>query len=210
MDGEFIMSNIILEYEGLVYSLAKKFYGAEREDLIQSGFLGLTKALKNYKPETGTKFSTYAYEYIYGEMYETANGTKPIKIRKEQLKLYKNVLKTKELLTQKYGRDVSYEEVATFLNIDINLLNDILNSLNASISIENTELNLSRKDNIDDMILLKESLEQLSELEKNVIEKRYMSDLSQDETAKTLGLTQVKVSRIEKRSKEKIREFIKS
>ena len=79
-----------------------------------------------------------------------------------------------------------------------------------SISIENTELNLSRRDNIDDMILLKESLEQLSSLEKSVIEKRYMNDLSQDETAKTLGLSQVKVSRIEKKSKEKMREFIRN
>ena len=204
------MSDVILEYEGLVYSLSNKCYGAEKEDLIQAGFLGLTKALKNYNPESGTKFSTYAYEYIYGEMYETANGTKPIRIRKEQMRLYKSVIKTRELLTQKYGRDVSYEETAAFLNIDYGLLTDILNSLSASISIENTELNLSRRDNIDDMILLKESLEQLSSLEKSVIEKRYMNDLSQDETAKTLGLSQVKVSRIEKKSKEKMREFIRN
>ena len=58
------------------------------------------------------------------------------------------------------------------------------------------------------MMLLRESLSNLTELERNVIEKRYMSDLSQDETARVLGLTQVNVSRIEKRSKRKIKEFI--
>lgn len=202
------MSELILKYEGLVYSLAKRFYGASFEDLVQAGFLGLVKAYKNYKPESNTKFSTYAYNYIYGEMYETVSGERPIKLQKDVMRLYKSVIKTRELLTQKYGRDVSIEETAKYLNIDINTLQDILNSLSVSISIEDTELNLSKRDNIEDMMLLRESLSNLTELERNVIEKRYMSDLSQDETARVLGLTQVNVSRIEKRSKRKIKEFI--
>jgi len=198
----------IMQYENLVYSLAKKFYGAEWEDLIQAGFLGLTKALKNYNSEVGTKFSTYAYQYIYGEMFEVANGNRPVRVRKDALKLYKSVIKMQELLTQKYGRDVSIQETASALNIDINLLADIMSSLSSSISIENTELNISKNEQIDDLILLKESLSKLSEVEKSVIENRYIEDRSQDETAKILGLSQVKISRIEKRSKEKMREFM--
>ena len=203
-------TTMILQYENLVYKIAQKFYGTEREDLIQAGFLGLTKACKNFNPESGTRFSTYAYEYIYGEMYEAATGSKPIRIRKEAMRIYKNVIRTKDLLTQKYGREVSYEETSNFLHIDATLFADILNSLSASISIENTELNLSRTEKIDDIILLRESLEQLTSLEKSVIETRYLDDQSQDETAKKLGLSQVKVSRIEKRGREKMREFIKS
>ena len=192
----------------MVYKIAQKFYGSEREDLIQAGFVGLLKASKNFKPENNTKFSTYAYEYIYGEMYETVNGYRPIRLRKENIKIYKDVIKTKELLTQKYGREITYEETAAFLGIDFSLFIDILNSLSTNVSIENTELNLTKEENIDDLILLKEALKGLSYLEKRVITNRYMQDKSQDETAKILGLSQVKVSRIEKQSKEKLREFI--
>lgn len=202
------MNEVIMNYEGLVCSIAKKFYGTDYEDLIQAGFLGLVKAAKNYDPNTSTKFSTYAYNYIYGEMYEVANGNKPIKLQKDAMRLYKSVIKTRDLLTQKYGRDVSIEETAKFLKIDINYLMDIFNSLSASISIDTNELNLTRKEHIDDLILLKESLSNLSSLERQVIENRYMKDLSQDETADVLGLSQVNVSRIEKRSKQKIKEFI--
>lgn len=200
----------ILEHRGMVYKIAQKFYGVEMEDLLQAGFLGLIKASKNYDSSKCAKFSTYAYQYIYGEMYEVATGERPIKLRKDSMNLYKNVIRTKELLTQKFGREVSYEEVARFLNIDINLLNDILNSLCTSVSIENTELNISTKDKLDDMLLLKECMSQLSSLEQSVIKSRYFEDQSQDETAKTLGLSQVKVSRIEKRSREKMKNFIAS
>ena len=143
-------------------------------------------------------------------MYETVNGNRPIKMQKDALKLYKNVVRTKELRSQKYDREVTYKEVADLLQIDMTVLNDVMNSLNSFVSIENTELNLTRQDHIDDLILLKQSLTSLSPLEKSVIEERYMSDLSQDETAKKLGLSQVKVSRIERQGKEKIKTFVAS
>lgn len=203
-------TNFIMQYENLVYKLASKFYGAEKEDLIQAGFLGLAKAYKNYNPNLGASFSTYAYEYIYGEMYETANGTRPIKLRKELLKIYKNVSKTRELLIQKMERNVSFEEAATYLHLDPDLVRDILNSLSVGLSIEDTELNLSKKDNIDDLILLRESMKNLSPLERRIIQNRYINDMSQDETAKKMGLSQVKVSRLEKKTKEKMRDFIAS
>jgi len=69
---------------------------------------------------------------------------------------------------------------------------------------------LTKKDNVDDLILLKDSLETLSPLEKSIIEKRYMDDMSQTEIAKALGITQVKVSRIETKSKQKIMNFVSS
>lgn len=200
-------SELIIENERLIHFLSQKFYGVEREDLIQAGFLGLTKAYRNYKPDSGTKFSTYAYGFIYGEMYETATGNRPIRVKKPELRLYKGVLKAKSLLEAKLNREVSYEEACTSLKVDFSLFMSILNSLSASVSLESTELNVPTRDNLDDRILLKESLEALSPLEKSVIENRYMKDLSQDETAKTLGLSQVKVSRIEKKSREKIKNF---
>lgn len=194
-------------YEPLIYSIASKFYGVDKEDLVQAGFLGLTKAYNNFNPNLNCKFSTYAYHYIYGEMYETVNGEKPIKMQKENMRLYKSVEKMKELLSQKYGRDVGYDEVCSEIGIDINVFASILNSISATIDIDYVELK-SRDNNLDDLIMLRDSLNNLTNDEKNVIEKRYMNDLTQDETARVLGLSQVRVSRLEKKGKEKIREYM--
>ncbi len=201
---------IILENEALVYSIAKNFYGAEREDLVQAGFLGLMKAYRKYDAsKSEAKFSTYAYGFIFGEMYEAANGSRPIRVRKPELKLYKGVVKTKELLEAKYERPISYEEACAFLHVDYQTFMSILNALSARVSIDNVDPE-ARENSLDDMILLRESLETLSPLEKSVIERRYMDDLSQQEAAKVLGLSQVKVSRVEKSSREKMKNFVNS
>lgn len=199
---------IVMENEKMIYNMAKEFYGVEREDLIQAGFLGLTKAYKRYDPNNEAKFSTYAYGFIYGEMYETAMGNRPIRIRKNEMKMYKGVIKAKELLENKWQRPVSYEEACAFLKTDYRLFLSVLNSLSAMVSVDATELNVSNRDNRDDMIMLKDSLNSLTALEKSVIERRYLDDMSQSDTAKVLGLSQVKVSRIEKKSREKIKNFV--
>ncbi len=202
-------TDIILENENLIYKMSQKFYGVEREDLIQAGFLGLAKAYKNFDPKKSpAKFSTYAYSFIYGEMYEAATGNRSIRLRKNELKIYKSVMRTKELLESTRGMEVSYHEVCGYLHIDYNMFLSILNSLNNSISLEASEIDVPKRENIDDLILLKESLEALSPVERDVIVSRYMRDQSQDETAKVLGMSQVKVSRIEKSSREKIKNFI--
>lgn len=204
-------SELILENENLIYSMSKQFYGVEREDLIQAGFLGLTKAYKKYDPNTGTKFSTYAYGFIYGEMYEAATGNRPIHVRKNELRLYNGVLRTKVLLEEKMSRPVSYEETCHHLGVDYPLFISILNSMSAFVSTENVETSLKAKEsNRDDLIMLKESLNRLSPLERSVMANRYVGDRSQNETAKILGLSQVKVSRLEKASREKMKKYMTS
>lgn len=202
---------VILENEKMIYALSRGFYGVEKEDLIQAGLLGLTKAYQSYNPEASkARFSTYAYGFIYGEMYEAATGNRPVRVRKPEMKLYKGVVKTKELLETKYNREVSYEEACAFLHVDYQTFLSILNAMSASVSMDDIELTLHRRDNTDDMLLLKESLETLTPLEKSVIETRYMQDLSQQETAEILGLSQVSVSRIEKGGRQKIINFCKN
>lgn len=201
-------SDVILENEALVYHLSQRFYGIDKEDLVQAGFLGLTKAYKKFDESKGTKFSTFAFGYIYGEMYEAATGNRPIRIRKPEMRLYKAVMKTKELLENKYQRSVSYQEACEFTNVNYEMFLSILYSLSTNVSIDNTELHLSEKNNIDDMLLLKESLDNLTSLERSVIVHRYMEDLSQSDTAKVLSMSQAKVSRLEKSSKEKMQSFV--
>jgi len=134
---------IIIQNERMIYKMAQGFYGAEKEDIVQAGFLGLTKAYKKYNPDNGTKFSTYAYGFT---------GNRPIRVRKNELKLYKGVIRGKELLEDKLGHPISYEEACSYLNTDYNLFISILNSLSSVVSVDNTELNLSNKDNTDDML----------------------------------------------------------
>ena len=79
---------IINENVGLIYMIAKKFYNVSKEDLFQAGVLGLLKAYQNYDESYGAKFTSFAYTYIYGEMYTLANN-RQIKINKDISKEYK-------------------------------------------------------------------------------------------------------------------------
>lgn len=205
----YMPPEVILENEKMIYKMSQRFYGVEKEDVVQAGFLGLTKAYRSYDPsKSAAKFSTYAYGFIWGEMYEAATGNRPIRVRKPEMRLYRGVIKTKALLEEKYGREVPYEEACNFLHVDYELFLSILNSLSASVSIDSSFDTLTKPDNTETMIMLKESMEALTPIERQIIKERYLEDKSQDETAKSLGLSQVKVSRIERQTREKMRNFI--
>ena len=108
----------INDYEKLIWKVANKFYGVEKEDLYQAGMLGLLKACKNYKNESNAKFSTYAMNYIFGEMYLLASN-KNLKYSKDMLKLYKLIETTRYKLAQNYNKIPSNSELAEFLNMDV-------------------------------------------------------------------------------------------
>ena len=86
---------LIKDFEVLIKSISNKFYGIDKEDLIQAGKVGLINAYKHYDKNSNTKFSTYAYTYIYGEMYNLLLNNKMIKTNKDTLKLVKVIDKTK-------------------------------------------------------------------------------------------------------------------
>ena len=104
--------------EKLIYKISTYFYNVDKKDLYQAGLLGLLKAYNNYHQNATCKFSSYAYDYIYGEMYNLANN-RLIKTNSKLLKLYNMIEKARYTLAQKYERVPSNEEVASFLNIDI-------------------------------------------------------------------------------------------
>ena len=208
------LDNLIKESEGLIYKIASFFYGVEKEDLYQAGVLGIIKAYQNYQSGGNTKFSSYAYNYIYGEMYSLAHN-KTLKVNKDILKLYQNIEKTRYALAQKYGRIPSNSEIAQFLEMS---LKDIENAIMAGRDImsldSNEEMSLyeslkcEEKVNLDDQILLEQSFERLNDDEKKIIKARYFDDLTQSEVAKKLCMTQVMVSRYEKKSLDKMCAFL--
>ena len=91
---------VIKDNEKMIWKIAGHFYGHSKEDLYQAGVVGLLKALKNYKKNGVTKFSTYAHDYIFGEMY-LLSCNKNIKVSKDLLKLYKKVENARYVLAQK-------------------------------------------------------------------------------------------------------------
>ena len=151
-------------------------------------------------------------------MFEFVNNSQTIKLNKEYLRLSKSIKKAITLLQEELGRTPTTTELSAFLEIDEETIINILNITKESVSLDDkiTDDGSSYIDTIgktmdlDSQILINDSLETLSDLERKVVLSRYFEDLTQSETASLLGISQVKVSRIEKKGKAKIKEYIKS
>ena len=206
---------LIKDFEVLIKSISNKFYGIDKEDLMQAGKVGLINAYKHYDKNSNTKFSTYAYTYIYGEMYNLLLNNRAIKTNKETLKLVKLIDKTKNYLEQKYNKEVSLSEIANYLEMDESILENALITTNTILSLdkeseENDNLyNVYKYDENNDIKLdIRDSINDLDNIEQDIIKCRYFSDLTQSETAKVLGLSQVKVSRYEQKSLKKLKKIM--
>lgn len=205
---------IINQNAGLIYDISKKFYGYPKEDLFQAGVLGLLKAYKQYDENFNAKFTSFAYNYIYGEMYLLVNN-RPLKINKDILKLYKLIEQTRLSLTQRNGFVPSYDDIANFLEIDKGKIYEAVMAGQSIMSLDSEEnvclydtIKSEEKVSIDDKILIDESMEMLSEDERNIIKSRYFEDLTQCEVARKLSMTQVMVSRYEKKGLDKMQKFL--
>lgn len=201
--------------EKLIWSIASRFYDVPKEDLFQAGAVGLLKAANNYDSSSNTKFSTYAYEYIFGEMYSLVQN-KNIKVSKDILNLYKKIESARYEVAQLINRVPTNLELSEYLGLDLFDVEIAIASAQEIMSLD--EVNDDNKseydylkaanEDIDNKILLEESLEKLSMDEKNIIMSRYYEDLTQSEVARKLKMSQVKVSRYEKKGIDKMREYI--
>lgn len=211
------LETIIQLHEKLIYKIATKFFDVPKEDLYQAGVIGIIKAYNNFVDNGVTKFTTYAYNYIFGEMYELQNSLRSIKLNKNILGLYKRIEQAKYLLAQKLGHIPSIQELSSYLEIDEMTIYQVIMSTSTIMSLDNEnedersiyEVVSDSKDDINtSRIDLIDSMESLSEEEKEIIKYRYFGDLTQSETAKILGLSQVKVSRSEKKSLNKMYNYL--
>ncbi len=203
---------------GLIYDIMNKhFYGVDREDLFQQGALGVINAYNNYKKNGTTKFSTYAFPYIFGEMYKLAMQ-KQIKVSKDILTFYNKIENTRFMLAQKENRIVTNEEIAIYLNTSLREVNQaiqagtiMISSLDKANEGERSiyeTIPMEEAVSMDDKIALQEGIKQLDDVEKKIIIYRYFQEMTQSEVARKLKKTQVMISRYEKRSLQKIKEFM--
>ena len=200
----------------LIKKIATKFYNAPFEDLFQAGCMGVIKAYKNYQENGMTKFSTYAYDYIFGEMYECVYKNQNIKISKEYLRLKRKIDIAKNSLSAKYNRLATVAEVANFLGIDEKLIYEVINMDTTFVSLDDDRSEkrclyevIPDKESIslDDKISLQEGIKTLNKDEQKIINYRYFKDYAQGQIARKLNMTQVMVSRYEKKSLEKLRSY---
>lgn len=206
---------ILVEHEKMIWKIASHFYNVDKNDLYQAGVVGLLKAVKNYKSNSNTKFSTYAHDYIFGEMYLLASN-KDIKISKDILKLYKKIEETRYHLAQKIAKIPSNLELAEFLGLSLDDVNLACRSANIILSLDADdaetrsayEMISAKQEDIDTKILVDDSFAVLNDDEKNIIKSRYYEDLTQQEVAKKLNMTQVMVSRYEKKGIDKMRQYL--
>lgn len=212
-------TELIEKYEALIFKIAKKFYNVELSDLYQAGCIGLIKAYRKYEADKGSNFVNYAYTHIFGEMHELANKSRDIQLNKAYLKAYKTIKASQSKLYEMLGRKPSLTEISLDTNIPEDMISEVLILTSQMLSIEEEFQTLNgdtvaikdcigQVEDIDSQILIDDSLHNLEPLEQDVIKIRYFNDLTQTETAKVLGISQVKVSRLESKGKQKIKEYI--
>lgn len=213
-----MLEELIKSSTGLIWMVAKKFYGVDKNDLYQAGVLGVIKAYQNYVDDGKSKFSTYAYNYIFGEMYALANN-REIKLNKDINRLLKMIELGKARLSQEIMRMPSNKELAAYLEMEEEKLEQVLSYANSFVSMDEVcdeERSLheviaeEESVSVDERLELKNSINSLDSIEKDIIKSRYYEDLTQSETARKLGITQVMVSRYEKRSLTKMRDYMYS
>ena len=209
---------VILKNSNLIYSIINKYTKYyDVDDLYQTGVIGILKAYKNYDSTKNCKFSTYAYTYILGEVFKYVNNNRNIKLSSEYLMLNKKIQEARTILTQRLMKEPSNFELALFLEIDENIIDNIdfltkeMDSLDRIINEDGKSLVLldtikdARYENNVDFMLLHEEIEKLPSDERKLLMERYFYDKTQSETAKLMGVNQVQVSRCEKKILKKLK-----
>lgn len=210
------ITQIIIENEKLIYSIASKFSKyKDKEDLFQVGCIGMIEAYKNYDKNENTKFTTYAYPYIFGQIYKYVNEDNTVKLNRNLISIKSKIEKAVEHLQQKLMHKPTTEEISGFLEIDEEVICQILNYKNPYSLDEAYKDELSMYDVLPEkevdyntLIALKQEIEKLEEPEKTIMINRYYNDQTQTEIADKLGITQVDVSRRETKVLKKLKKIL--
>lgn len=206
----------LLNYEGLVYGIIQRYTKYfEKDDLYQVGMIGLINAYHNFDSTQGTKFSTYAYYYVLGEVRKYVREAGLVKVSSDLVKLNQSIEKTSEQMSQRLGREPTTTEISLFLEIDEEKIEEArvaaldVKSLDYSVDEALPEFYNSvasyDKETSPEILDLRRELSRLSDEEKNLIVARYYEDMTQSEASRELGISQVQVSRKEGKILEKLR-----
>ncbi|MFR1379489.1 MAG: RNA polymerase sporulation sigma factor SigF [Clostridium neonatale] len=200
----------------LVMSISKKFLnrGYEYEDIFQIGSIGLVKAINNFNTDYNVKFSTYAVPMIIGEIKRFLRDDGMIKVSRNVKSLARKISIYREQLSKTLQRSPTIEELAEYAGVDKEEIVFAIESANSLqylydtihqddgapvLLIDKLSEETKSDDNLIERIALKEALRSLDEKARQIIMLRYFKDKTQVQVAKMLGISQVQVSRIEKK-----------
>ncbi len=212
---EFAQKNL-----GLVHLCARKFIGRgiEYDDLYSTGCVGLIKAIDAFDENRGVQFSTYAVPVILGEIKRLFRDGGAIKVSRSLKELSIKVNRMREELSKKLNREPIISEIAKELAVSEEQIVEAINASAPPLSLtieesdgENKEYDVlveNPEEKISDRLSLAQVLNKLEEKEKKLILLRYFNEKTQVETAKELDMTQVQISRKEKKILQILREYL--
>ena len=213
---------LISENSGLIWSVTRRFMGrgTELEDLYQLGCIGFLKAVDGFDPSFGTQFSTYAVPKIAGEIRRFLRDDGVIKVSRTLKEQSMTIRTVRNQLTAEFGREPTVGEISerTGLTIEEIALAETATQGTESISRQMGEEGFSLEDILTDTqteekllekIALRQAVSQLPEREAMVIGLRYFHGLTQERVSKVLNVSQVQVSRIEKKALEHLRMLLR-
>ena len=215
---------IILEKnKGLIWNIVNKFNNrnTDKDDLFQLGSIGLIKCIKNFDLTYDVKFSTYAVPMIYGEIRRFLRDDGIIKVSRTLKEISTKANRERENYIKNYNIEPDIKTLAKIVNVSVEELVSALDSSKIVESIDNednTENNFSIKDklpsniNESELIInkidLNTTMNKLSIEDRKVIQLRYFQDKTQTQVAKIMGISQVQVSRMEKKVLLKMKKLL--
>ncbi|MBQ2897505.1 MAG: sigma-70 family RNA polymerase sigma factor [Clostridia bacterium] len=213
MINELEKNTIVEDNMGLVYMVAKKFSGrgVDFDDIVQIGSIGLIKASKKYNAELNVKFSTYAVSLIIGEIKRFFRDDGIIKIPRTTKETAFKVKRASDNLSKANGREPTIKEISDFTGISVEL---IVEALEATLPVDSIYQqtpqetyildSMSFEENndmeIEDKVFLKQTIDKLDAKAKQIILLRFFKQKTQQEVANVIGISQVQVSRLEKKA----------
>lgn len=219
-ESEIVNGNI-----ALVWSVARKFSnrGYDLEDIFQIGCIGILKAIKNFDLSYNVRFSTYAVPLIMGEIKRFLRDDGIIKVSRRLKEIAQKAKITKEVLEKELNREVKISEIAERIGetpsdlaiaLEANVAPESLykeineNDKSTGYLIDKIAKNTDTEEEILDKISLNEAIKALDEREKKIIILRYFRGKTQSEIAASIGISQVQVSRLEKKILGRLKEMI--
>lgn len=222
-DGdEKARAQLMEENTGLIWCVARRFYGrgTEPEDLFQIGSIGLLKAIDKFDLSYDVKFSTYAVPMISGEIKRFLRDDGMIKVSRSLKETAYRAYLAGEKIREESGKEATIEEIAEKIEVEKETL---ILAIEASTEVESLQKTIyqgdgneillmdkiveeeEREEKILDMMLLRQLLGELGERERQLLSLRYFGNKTQGEVGKMMGISQVQVSRMEKRILQDLR-----
>ena len=206
------------ENAGLIWSVVRRYYGrgADPEDLYQLGCLGFLKAVRGFDPAFGCQFSTYAVPKIAGEIRRYLRDDGAVKVSRGVKERAGAIRQARDRLSHALGREPTLSELSAEMGLEPE---DIAAAEEANLPVASLQMEAGEdgftlesmlgtdgmEEGVVERLALRGAIDALPERERQVIFLRYYKNLTQDKTAKVLGVSQVQISRIERKAMEHLR-----